>query len=322
MSRSILAEIAVVLASLSGTALAEPSGAQGAPAADSAAGGPTSVETQLALAKAHAAVEKDKAEEAKDQLALLKNGKLMSLGFTGGAAAAVHVPYGDKTGLGITAMPYVMVLPVYWWTPEATRAYCASSWLAGDEHAAHTAASAIARSYAKRQLAAVKSAIANKIGDDQIIQRYFTQQDTQVSRKLVAKAHDLFGSPNPSEGGSHAQGGPQPEVRVPAPEQVEELLDTLSNLQWNPLKPGWCIGKKFGGWVGLPANYDTTLDGVDAEFDSTLALGLGFSPNAYFSLLAGATTGTIARADGTEERSWVLTIAIGGNLDLLGTVFK
>jgi hypothetical protein len=115
-------------------------------------------------------------------------------------------------------------------------------------------------------------------------------------------------------------------------EQEANILNVLAQHGWNPTLPGKCFWKRVGVWVGRPLGYatQTRLRGdterVKREIDPVVAFGVGFTPHAYLSLLVGVTLANIEVAPSsgavTQGLTWAGTIAIGGNLDLVGAWLK
>jgi hypothetical protein len=285
-------------------------------------------------AQSEAKVAKEEATEAKENFDTLKSGKLISSGLTGGLALAVQTPLGtvDSTGQKSSkavAMPYLLVLPAYFSKPEAVRVYCASTWGSGSESTAQRAAIAIAKERAELLFDAVVSAIRAEQKDDAAIATQLlgdkaievTRDDTTrkvySAQEVVTAIRDWD---SPGKGDQAAKSNKR-----------NEIIQWLAAQDWNPSLKGRCGWTKVGVWVGKPLAYDirsTVKDAGQAErqFSSVVAFGLGYSPNAYFSILGGVTLGNIAdvRDDNTkvDVPAWAGTVAIGGNLDLLGGIFK
>lgn len=255
----------------------------------------------------------------------LKEGKLMSVGLTGGAAAAVQFPaWGDgaaQEGLKVVAMPYIMIFPFYVGALQATREYCASAWTAGSEDAATAAAVAISRKRAERRFDAIITAL--RAGESEIGK---IAEESDTTEGFVKRAREVYlAMPEQSE-----------QQRLAKQAYRGVLIDQLSNMDWNPAWPGKCAHRQIGVWVGRPANYEVNTSLVEQggavveskrEVSPVVAFGLGYSPNAYFSVLAGLTVGSLKQRDvegspGVEKVLWAGTVALGGNLDLIGGIFK
>ena len=60
-----------------------------------------------------------------------------------------------------------------------------------------------------------------------------------------------------------------------------------------------------------------------AELKPIVNVGLTFSPISELRLMVGATlSDVVLREDGPNTRVWTWTIALGGNLDIAGALFK
>jgi hypothetical protein len=278
------------------------------------------VEVESAL-KQEIKAAREEASAAQEQFAQLKSGKLLSLGFTGGLALALQTPSlitnssAKHAGVKTTIMPYVMLLPAYWGASEANRYFCASSWSTGDEDSATEAALAITRRHAERQYRAALNALKAGLPEEEILQLLFGG-NPKVGEWLLPriKAH-------------------MDETAPDFEEQSQYAITTLANAFWAPTLRGDCAFKKLGVWFGLPSSYSaksllaTDTAAATREFSPLAAFGVGFAPNAYFSLLAGFSVGTFKTistetAPGESDLSWSGTIAAGGNLDLVGALFK
>lgn len=265
----------------------------------------------------------EQATAAQEQFAQLKSGTLLSMGFTGGLALSMQVPSpinnstARQTGVKTTTMPYVMLLPAYWGAPEANRHFCASSWSSGDEDSATEAALAITRRQAERLFKAAIHALKAGLPDEEIVKMLFAGSQ-KAGQLLLPQLKQLLD-----------EGAPDFEARS------QYAITTLANAFWAPTLRGDCGLKKVGIWFGLPTSYsaksqlatDTLEAEASREYTPQAAFGLGFAPNAYFSILAGLTVGTfktisVDSAPGESDLAWSGTIAVGGNLDLVGALFK
>ncbi len=104
--------------------------------------------------------------------------------------------------------------------------------------------------------------------------------------------------------------------------QLELLVEAMASQRWNPSVDVTCWYRKFGAWIGRPGSYtvESNIGGESAgelEFEPVVAFGLGYSPNSYLSIVAGATYGALAEADDTKHQTWAFTAGIGGNLDII-----
>ena len=326
--------IAVLLLGVSGFAIAQESESQPAPATGTAApeAGPGQVQgSPLSALKTEAERAAEKASETVD---VLKSGKLISSGLTGGLGFAVQVPARRVDGAKLlaskaVAMPYLMVLPFYFGAPEATRHYCASHWAGGNENTAQRAAMAIAEQRAELLFDSIVSAIRAGQQNDAAIATQLLGDKTVVVKRdgqcmSVRVGEDLVTSIRSWV--SARTGSAEAQAR-----QRAHLVAWLAAQDWNPSLPGDCLSKKLGLWVGKPLSHkakSTVRDTGEAvrEFSPIVAFGAGFSPNANFSLLIGLTVGSLADVrdanTSVDVTSLTGTLAIGGNLDLLGSLFK
>lgn len=293
---------------------------------------PTTAQTEQFISDAAASAKKAEqaAQDAKSILDEIKTGKLISSGLTAGVALSVQTPIGSTNGthqdsVNAVAMPYLMAVPGYWWLPQATREYCASSWGAGDESASQDAAIAIAARRATLLFTKIVDAIRAGEEDDLVIATALLGDLTvQVSDNGAERlAHVAQGIVQAARKWNNNHG---------TPEQKDEIISWLADQDWNPARRGSCVLTKFGAWIGKPADYQVrgTLEGTslsDAKFTPAAAFGLAFSPNAYFSFLVGVTVGTLSDSSAgsgvnASATCWGGTIAVGGNVDLVGGLFK
>lgn len=270
------------------------------------------------------AQEKEKADTAESQKDLLKHGKLMAMGLTGGAAFAVQTPlrtYGQQTA-HVVAMPYLLVLPGYFGAREAVRQYCASSWGVGDNSTAHSAAKAAAMSAAKELLASIEANLSAGAAKEVVRKKFLNDSDVfDVDDDFVAWAKSTIDAIDALRRLAPGQRGT---------EEAKVLEAIVSFVLWHPTWPASCIKRSFGLWVGLPANYEVTtkLSATDTrasrEIKPNVAFGLGYSPHAYLTVLAGATIASVETPtdSGLDRTVWAGTFAVGGNIDLLGELFK
>lgn len=241
-------------------------------------------------ARAIANTAKKTAEEAR--LESLRSGAFIQYGVTAGVAFMLETAsVGEGTGgarqvsYASTTMPYVLLVPGYWFLGDITREYCATAYGANDALAMQAAAD-----YARRKAASTLT---------QPEQRAYDREDKD------------------------------------AVEKVQKLADEL----WNRNQRGRCGWTKVGVWVGKPISYSASVrEGNDhPEFkgtvDSSFAFGVAFAPNAYVTALFGGSLNSIT-VDGTAatptqpatadelRRIVSLTFGLGGNLDMLGLVFR
>jgi len=277
-------------------------------------------QAQTAVATAEAKVAKAEATTAKDAIAELKSGKLLSLGLTGGAAVALQTPSpirnenSQHVGVGTTSVAYLLLLPAYWGASDANRNYCASSWTTGDEDAAIAASIATTKRQAEREIKAAIAEIRTQMPKEMILATVFPHNPrAEVLLPRIAELATL--TPDEYE------------------RQSPDVINALAQTIWDPTRSSSCFWKKFGVWLGKPSSYNvktsyiTDTTSTTREFTPQVAFGVGFAPNAYFSVLVGFTLGTfrLATSDSGQNESeitWASTIAVGGNLDLVSALFK
>lgn len=283
----------------------------------------------------------DSANAAADEVANVRSGKLISSGITAGIAGVAHIPLGNAISTtAVGSMPYVMAHPFYWQSTQAQNTYCASNWaLGGDEAAASQAAYAIAKKKGERSFQSVENALRPYVGtptkddpkkiapelESHITNEYISNSSDHkavatsvVARTLAWLRVKAAGSPEANEWLAHERAS------------IVELIATLT---WNHVWPANCLTRKLGVWVGLPITYSTATEfgngeGTDArgkrEVKPTIAFGVGFSPNAYLSILAGFSINTVERAANPaagapagDVSAATFVAGVGGNLDVL-----
>lgn len=242
----------------------------------------------VAAASANAATEQLKTERFEQ----LQQGKFIQYGVTGGVAAVLETGWSSKGTAGaeqrsnaVTAMPYVLIVPAYWWKPDITATYCATK-------------------YGSDSVTAQEAARAYSI------------------RKVVVTL-------SPRKRAAYDQGD----------EATRDEVDSLAREEWDPSANGRCGSTRIALFVGKPLAYDASVKPSSEEgerkmsVNSFVAFGGGYAPNAYVTILAGVSLnyidvkGTDAMSDqpATPDkiRRFVTAVfAIGGNLDIVASVFK
>lgn len=246
---------------------------------------------------------------------IIRHGVTIGLGFGLQSSLTVRSPARESV------LPYLAVFPAYFWKNEAVRHYCAASWGAGDEHESTEAAKAIARKWSSRAYSAIVLSMKGNMDWEQIGRLHLptTQSSGAAERavlRLVWKSISAKGEK--------------------AAEAKADALEALANLQWDPTRPAPCGSMKWGLWVGKPLDYEAEFNiaapGEDEKrrqslkASSLMSFGGVFAPNAHFSLLAGVGPVVVpaVKNDGTTENVtiWNIYVAVGGNLDLLGVLFR
>ncbi len=116
---------------------------------------------------------------------------------------------------------------------------------------------------------------------------------------------------------------------------AEAKLDSAARELFDPRTRPTCWPTRFGVYVGRPADFTSNVRVAAGAPESkqtvspTVSAGLAFIPNAYITVLVGASHERITvpadSASGTPEvqrRFVAFTIGLGGNLDLLGAIFN
>lgn len=230
----------------------------------------------------------------------LKSAKFIQYGITAGFAFAIQSSsLGDGTkgsrqkSATSTTMPYVLLVPAYWAYRDISRKYCAALY-GSDEATALKAANTYAKEVTKiKGSPDQKKAIGNTNPDPTDLKGKHSIEDTAIDG---------------------ATG-------------------------WDPTAEGRCGWTRIGAWFGKPIAYDASVVSTNndpeskQQVDSTFAFGLAYTPNAYVAALIGlslnritipavAATATQPAIPDQIRRFTNLTVGFGGNLDILGTLFK
>ena len=323
-------------------------------ATDSATGTATGTATNTATSTATNTATSTATNTALEaQVASLRSGQLIRFGVTGGLAFAVQtgVPYKNSSTqktAGVTAMPYILFVPAYWAYTEAKSMYCSTSWGIGSEDDSVKAAQLSSSKAAARKLNELWSQIRamhlakhdpapgsadiitlatnNDVGKELVeTLAAAAKSDTTDVTKVVGYDSMVFElATDPDHGGwssAHAA--------------------TSSSGKANPST--MCLATKFGFWVGKPISYTSQVRITDAgsaspttksrSVDPVVAAGLAFAPNSYLSMMVGVGYGTVQQDDATNAAglvttkgqpvgTWSLTLALGGNLDIIGALAK
>lgn len=291
--------------------------------------------TQL-LAQEEAKKEDRAKKTDAERMADLKSGQLISYGITAGAAVAIQTPSwkvdADQRNFAMVAMPYIFVLPAYWLAPQATREYCGASWAAGGEAEASAAAMHVAKARAAMRFQNLEV----RIGRDYESKRWDGKVLIDGRPSYVPRVRDYL-KRREQELSRATDATTKKVVQARLDEERAALIEELASNDWDPGLDGNCKRKAFGAWVGRPLNYTTSVEFEEIvseeqmvverrrEIHPVFAVGLGYSPNAYISLLFGITVARVEIDTDMNNSNDILlagTVAIGGNLDILGGVFK
>lgn len=111
-----------------------------------------------------------------------------------------------------------------------------------------------------------------------------------------------------------------------AKEHLLRLL-RLDIVNWDHGIRPYCLPHQWGFWFGYPLPFKVTVpvestNGMQSRAEvnvkKSAAFGVGYSPNAYVSILTGVTAGTVNLSPADNDREVVFTwmIGFGGNLDI------
>lgn len=286
-------------------------------------------DTSAVSGSADAAKPAAEKSDAQKELDKLKAGKLIRWGITGGVAPAFYQPLNYSKNAasvpGMGALTYVMFHPGYWRSKPETNIYCANRWTGeANEAAAASAADDLAVERAKlivdRLLASDK---ANNLGPKEVTAIMCAEgpcgQDDHQVAGLARRANT---------GGSDAE----------AARTALTAVVIRTTFDWRSGIPARCGSRMVGMWFGYPLKYTATVPHVVKLADGKsevrrdrldvtplFATGLGVSPNAYVSLLAGISLGKVNLPPGKDKDDELVVsflFGIGGNLDLLGFLTK
>ncbi|MBZ4373801.1 hypothetical protein [Corallococcus sp. AS-1-6] len=240
------------------------------------------------------------AKSAEDQLNDARANKLIRYGVTAGFAVVAQSrspgPAGKdakQKSLNITTMPYLVLVPAFWFIGDSLATYCASNYIGRDEAAA--TAAAIERAQARARVAA----------------------SPDLQRRLNSSEQEVKQAAN------------------------DEIYEMARSKIWDPdpsLK-GKCGWTRVGLYLGKPSDYDASIQPtavgpeLKRKVNPTGSVGVAFVPNAYVTVLLGLTASSytepaVLAADGQSEqpestrRFMNFTFGVGGNLDLLGAIFR
>ena len=244
---------------------------------------------------------------------------------------ACHICAMSTRTPAIAGMPYLLVLPHYWMTPQSTAEACRSSWGGGDEASAYAAATAVSTKKAGRVFDAIAATLRAR--PDFESAAALSEPDAKAIAALLSVGYE-------GQGATIVQ-QVYAAIRLSDDRRAERrtnVVASMAAIEWKPALDATCFWKKLGVWVGYPFNYEATTTLANADPADTGArakrnvqtlgaVGVGFSPNVYFSILFGITVARVDRektqtappVDGTLL-AW--TIAIGGNLDLVTPALK
>lgn len=287
-----------------------------------------------AAAKAERAAEKAEAKlkELENKLDELASGTIIEHGITGGLAVALNTPLPRGTWqqetLEVAAMPYILVLPAYWWSEPETRRFCGVLWTKNREQAdddANAVAHLRAAKTREELVRHIQAGTVNSVAQAKSVLSTTVDEIAFTCAKEVASGLD--------ENNNN---------KKCTTEELDDLI-AIQDVKWTAgLKPsGKCVAHKLiGVWVGLPLHaykarvsgneFGTVIDGDTREIKPRVAFGYGLTISAWFSLLIGASYGTldVTAMDATGEavtrrgNVWTLTIAPAFNIDIVRALTK
>ncbi len=290
-------------------------------------------------AKGESAEANSQPSTAEKDLDKLKAAKLMRWGITAGTAVAYYQPLhytrrpwiGSVPGLG--ALPYVAFHPLYWQNKPETNIYCANRYTGREsEAAAARAAKNLAHERAEviveQLLASEKAGTLHGNVAEIMCANGAASQDCGTG-ETVAQVEKLVSTVNSRSGAVATAARATLAAAV-----VRTTFGWRSGISTN------CNSRMFNFWFGYPLKFKATIPyqigpNTDPprrrEFDvqPIFATGVGVSPNAFVSLLAGISLGkinfpTAMDKDGDNDKEFVMSFlfGIGGNLDLFGFLTK
>jgi len=263
--------------------------------------------------------------DAEKDLDKLKAGKLIRWGITAGVGPAFYAPLHTSGGRpavpGVGAITYVMFHPFYWRNAPAQNIYCANQWSGtASETVASRAADDAAKERAEPLVENLLTAQKSGALDEYTVVNMICPNEN--CKPLAAEIIRLAEAANS------------------ASKNATQYKSTLNGivqrytLGWTSGIAAKCGSRRFGLWAGYPIKYSATLPYKDPMGDNKrdklevtplFAGGLGFSPNAYVSLLAGVSFGHVNLPPGKDKDDELvvsLIMGIGGNLDILGLLTK
>ncbi|WP_426731628.1 hypothetical protein [Myxococcus faecalis] len=257
-------------------------------------------DAKVETAQAKEAAALDAAQRAKNQLNDVRANKLIAYGVTAGFSLVAQTrspgPAKDKAAqrsLNVTTMPYVALIPAYWFFNDSLSTYCASNFISTDDAAATSAA----------------------------FERAKIRARAGASPELLRRLNST-----------------SPETKQAAEDELHKLA---KDKIWNP-EPGYrgrCGWAKVGLYIGKPSDYDASIlpsrgqQEIKRKVNPTGSIGLAIVPNAYVTVLLGMTASSYTEPAVPESggepgrpeeihRFSSFTLGVGGNLDLLGALFK
>lgn len=262
--------------------------------------------------------------------------------------------------VAFATVPYIMFVPGYWGGDSALNTYCATQWTGTSFVDASKAAEGKAKSEAKLKYDAILARLSardllrldaggatKELDLGQVCPSYTTGtpghpdtygglcKDLWVEPADVKSIYEIEIALRLAALKIAAGDAAGAKEAAAAEKRRDDEVAALSGETWDVTARGNCAARKIGLWVGVPLDYSAKVEfggekederpRVTRDVDAIISFGAAFIPNSYVSVLFGATYGTALRDVEDEDSSdavWVLTTAIGGNLDLAALLVK
>jgi hypothetical protein len=298
-------------------------------------------EDAAALEKANTeAILNDKKNEVKDADAAASAVKMLRHGVSAGMALGLLAPLVKTNGTELhttklVAIPYVAVMPSYFFQSAPRATYCASTGLGETEDIAQRAANKRSREDAKltheRHREIARSFVLRETGDTESNRiRSAKKKFKEAADAQAAEIKDPDEQRKKSEVSNfigdeflildrRANGATPTEV-----EALEiNLVNRLAEARWKSDVAGACGWNRLGLYFGRPFDFeaDMTVSGKRGlrTVSPVFSAGATYMPNSYVSVMAGVTLGSTKEETATgvtiDRHVWALTIGIGGTLD-------
>ena len=273
-----------------------------------------------------------------------KQGKLIRYGITAGAAVAVHWSASSMQDQpGVSAMPYIAVLPWWWFRRmgKITRAFCTQSFLTGWD-SAKRAANQAAEDWAVETVQRLNTLNPRYLGvvqdPDSGVNDWHTLIETKETESKPAEAS----LPRVKDDPDFAHASEKELIAEFIAHPGKYPGNVYDMVGWNERKNGNCSMLWLGAYVGVPTKYTVNGKAQDGdplkarEFNPVVSFGVVVTPISAVALMVGATYARVAsdiatasptpmKLDdnpGSYHGTFALTLGVGGNLDLVGALLK
>lgn len=217
--------------------------------------------------------------------------QLIKYGVSFGVAAAVLTPVGtgdaDQTSTALTAMPYAVVVPSYFWLTAPRREYCAARGLGISRATARSATNSYAHALAAEAFAEQR---ASGLGPYAL---------TEEARRA-------------------------PSFNQLSSGEQEGLISAYTG--WNAGEADKACHTWWGIYAGVPLAYEANFgDEREARKVRTRgSFGLALLPLTYLHVLIGMTSVAAKREvfSARYQHAWQLTFSIGGSVDVFAPLFR